>query len=298
MRNADTAMYRAKDEGRNAYKLYSPTMNAEITERLAVEADLWHALDTHEFVVYYQPQVAVDSGRVTGVEALVRWQHPKRGLILPGEFIPIAEEIGLIGQLDQWVLHTACMQLKAWQEAGGAPMSIGVNASARQLHQGGLVPYVAKVLQETGLDPQCLQLEVTEGGAMEDIERAIIVLNELKQMGVTIALDDFGTGHSSLSYLKRLPIDAVKIDQSFVRDLVNDEDDRVIASTIIAMAHAMGCKVIAEGVENEAQLAFLKEQGCDEYQGFLFSKAVPAQSLPALKAGDSSSAPTNRRPAH
>lgn len=177
-------------------------------------------------------------------------------------------------------------------------MSIGVNASARQLHQGGLVPYVAKVLQETGLDPQCLQLEVTEGGAMEDIERAIIVLNELKQMGVTIALDDFGTGHSSLSYLKRLPIDAVKIDQSFVRDLVNDEDDRVIASTIIAMAHAMGCKVIAEGVENEAQLAFLKEQGCDEYQGFLFSKAVPAQSLPALKAGDSSSAPTNRRPAH
>ncbi len=282
LRNADTAMYRAKDEGRDGYKLYSPAMNAEIAARLAIEADLRNALETNQFVVHYQPQVSVVSGRVNGVEALVRWQHPERGLVLPDEFIRVAEEIGLIGLLGQWVLRTACAQLKAWQGAGIAPKRVAVNVSPRQLQQGRLTEHVAMVLRETGLDAQCLELEVTEDGAMQDIDRVVSVLHELKRIGVQVALDDFGTGHSSLSHLKRLPIDTLKIDRSFVGGLVVEEEDRFIASSVIALAHAMGCKVVAEGVENAEQLAVLRGHGCDEYQGFLFSKALPAASVEEL----------------
>jgi diguanylate cyclase (GGDEF)-like protein len=279
LRNADTAMYRAKEQGRNNYQLYTPAMNARIAERLAVENSLRHGLVSGEFAVHYQPQVNIDTGQIVGAEALVRWQHPERGLVLPAEFIPVAEETGLIVPLGEWVLRTACAQNRAWQEAGLPPLRVAVNLSARQFQQRDLKSMVAQVLEETGLDPHCLQLEITEGVAMQDAEFTITMLRELRGMGIQIAIDDFGTGHSSLSYLRRLPIDVVKIDRSFVCDLTTDPNDAAIASTIVAMAHNLKLKVIAEGVETEEQLTFLKEQQCDEFQGYLFSKPVPAEKL-------------------
>ena len=280
--NADTAMYRAKDGGRDNYKLYTPTMNAAIAERLALENSLRHGLERGEFVVYYQPQVDISSGRIVGMEALVRWQHPERGLVSPAEFIPVAEETGLIVPLGAWVLRTACAQNKAWQAAGIPPMRMAVNISARQFQLRDLIDTVAHVLEETGLDPQFLQLEITEGVAMQDVEFTVTMLRELREMGVQIAVDDFGTGHSSLSYLKRFPINVLKIDQSFVRDLTVDPDDAAIASTVIVMAHNLKLKVIAEGVETEDQLAFLRERECDEMQGYLFSRPAPAEALEAM----------------
>ncbi len=282
LRNADTAMYRAKDGGRDNYKLYTPTMNARIAERLALENSLRHGLERGEFVVYYQPQVDISSGRIVGMEALVRWQHPERGLISPAEFIPVAEETGLIVPLGAWVLRTACAQNTAWQEAGVPPMRMAVNLSARQFQLRDLIDTVAQVLEETGLDPQFLQLEITEGVAMQDVEFTVMMLRELREMGVQIAMDDFGTGHSSLSYLKRFPINILRIDQSFVRDLTVDPDDASIASTVIMMAHNLKLKVIAEGVETEDQLAFLRERKCDEMQGYLFSKPAPAEAFEAM----------------
>jgi predicted signal transduction protein with EAL and GGDEF domain len=279
LRNADTAMYRAKEQGRNNYQLYTPAMNARIAERLAVENSLRHGLVSGEFAVHYQPQVNIDTGQIVGTEALVRWQHPERGLVLPAEFIPVAEETGLIVPLGEWVLRTACAQNRAWQEAGLPPLRVAVNLSARQFQQRDLKSMVAQVLGETGLDPHCLQLEITEGVAMQDAEFTITMLRELRGMGIQIAIDDFGTGHSSLSYLRRLPIDVVKIDRSFVCDLTTDPNDAAIASTIVAMAHNLKLRVIAEGVETEEQLTFLKEQQCDEFQGYLFSKPVPAEKL-------------------
>ncbi len=279
LRNADTAMYRAKEQGRNNYQLYTPAMNARIAERLAVENSLRHGLVSGEFAVHYQPQVNIDTGQIVGAEALVRWQHPERGLVLPAEFIPVAEETGLIVPLGEWVLRTACAQNRAWQEAGLPPLRVAVNLSARQFQQRDLKSMVAQVLGETGLDPHCLQLEITEGVAMQDAEFTITMLRELRGMGIQIAIDDFGTGHSSLSYLRRLPIDVVKIDRSFVCDLTTDPNDAAIASTIVAMAHNLKLRVIAEGVETEEQLTFLKEQQCDEFQGYLFSKPVPAEKL-------------------
>jgi len=279
LRNADTAMYRAKEQGRNNYQLYTPAMNARIAERLAVENSLRHGLVSGEFAVHYQPQVNIDTGQIVGAEALVRWQHPERGLVLPAEFIPVAEETGLIVPLGEWVLRTACAQNRAWQEAGLPPLRVAVNLSARQFQQRDLKSMVAQVLEETGLDPHCLQLEITEGVAMQDAEFTITMLRELRGMGIQIAIDDFGTGHSSLSYLRRLPIDVVKIDRSFVCDLTTDPNDAAIVSTIVAMAHNLKLKVIAESVETEEQLTFLKEQQCDEFQGYLFSKPVPAGKL-------------------
>ena len=295
LRNADTAMYRAKDGGRDNYKLYTPTMNARIAERLALENSLRHGLERGEFVVYYQPQVDIGSGRIVGMEALVRWQHPERGLISPAEFIPVAEETGLIVPLGAWVLRIACAQNKAWQEAGVPPMRMAVNLSARQFQLRDLIDTVAQVLEETRLDPQFLQLEITEGVAMQDVEFTVTMLRELREMGVQIAMDDFGTGHSSLSYLKRFPINILKIDQSFVRDLTVDPDDAAIASTIIMMAHNLKLRVIAEGVETEDQLAFLRERQCDEMQGYLFSKPAPAEAFEAMlrQGGDR---PRARRP--
>ncbi len=295
LRNADTAMYRAKDGGRDNYKLYTPTMNARIAERLALENSLRHGLERGEFVVYYQPQVDIGSGRIVGMEALVRWQHPEQGLISPAEFIPVAEETGLIVPLGAWVLRIACAQNKAWQEAGVPPMRMAVNLSARQFQLRDLIDTVAQVLEETRLDAQFLQLEITEGVAMQDVEFTVTMLRELREMGVQIAMDDFGTGHSSLSYLKRFPINILKIDQSFVRDLTVDPDDAAIASTIIMMAHNLKLKVIAEGVETEDQLAFLRERQCDEMQGYLFSKPAPAEAFEAMlrQGGDR---PRARRP--
>jgi diguanylate cyclase (GGDEF)-like protein/PAS domain S-box-containing protein len=279
LRNADTAMYRAKDQGRNNYQLYTPAMNARIVERLALENSLRHGLERGEFVVYYQPQVNIRTGQVVGVEALVRWQHPEQGLVLPAEFIPAAEETGLIVPLGEWVLRTACAQNKAWQEDGLPPMRVAVNLSARQFQQRNLIDVVAQAVRETGLSPHLLQLEITEGIAMQDVDFTVTMMRSLRDMGVQIAIDDFGTGYSSLAYLKRFPIDAVKIDRSFVCDLTVDPNDAAIATTVITMAHSLKLSVIAEGVETEEQLAFLKQRQCDEMQGFLFSKAVPAGVL-------------------
>jgi diguanylate cyclase (GGDEF)-like protein/PAS domain S-box-containing protein len=279
LRNADTAMYRAKEHGRDNYQLYTPAMNARIAERLALENSLRHGLERGEFVVYYQPQVNIGSGQVAGVEALVRWEHPERGLVLPAEFIPAAEETGLIVPLGEWVLRTACAQNKAWQEEGLPAMRVAVNLSARQFQQRNLMEVVARALQETGLAPHLLQFEITEGIAMHDVDFTVPMLRRLRAMGVQFAIDDFGTGYSSLAYLKRLPIDAVKIDRSFVSDLTVDADDAAIASTVITMAHSLKLSVIAEGVETEEQLAFLSRRRCDEMQGYLFSRAVPAEEI-------------------
>ncbi|TEU00418.1 MAG: EAL domain-containing protein, partial [Dehalococcoidia bacterium] len=286
LQNADTAMYRAKEQGRNNYQLYTPAMNARIVERLALENSLRSGLERGEFVVYYQPQVNIRTGQVVGLEALLRWQHPERGLVLPAEFIPVAEETGLILPLGEWVLRTACAQNKAWQEAGLPPLRVAVNLSARQFQQRSLIDMVAQVLQETGMDPHWLALEITEGVAMQDVDFTIAMLRGLREMGIQIAIDDFGTGYSSLSYLKRFPIDAVKIDRSFVRDLTVDPNDAAIATTVITMAHNLKLSVIAEGVETEEQLAFLRRHRCDEMQGFLFSKAVPAKAIEKIARTD------------
>lgn len=282
--NADIAMYRAKEMGRNRYELYTPAMNARMTERLALETSLRYGLQRGEFVVYYQPQVDVSTLQVTGVEALVRWQHSERGLVPPQDFISVAEETGLIMALGEWVLRSACAQGKAWQDAG-MPLRVAVNLSMRQFQQRDLPEVVARVVEETGIDPHRLQLEITEGIAMKDVEFAAQTLRELRAMGVQIAIDDFGTGYSSLSYLKGLPVDVIKIDRCFIRDMTDDANDAAIASSIVAMAHSLGLKVIAEGVETPEQLALLREQGCDEFQGFLFSRAVPNSDFEELMAG-------------
>ena len=282
--NADIAMYHAKEQGRDNYQFYTADLNARILERVALENDLRHGLEREEFVVYYQPQVNIKSGQIVGMEALLRWQHPDRGLVMPMEFIPAADETGLIVPLGEWVLRTACAQTKAWQDAGLSSLRIAVNLSTRQFQERDLAERVAQVLEETGLDPHRLQLEITESAAIQDVDYTAKTLQHLKEMGVQIAIDDFGTGHSALSYLRRFPIDVVKIDRSFIRDLTTNPGDAELANTVIVMAHNLQLQVIAEGVETEEQLAFLKERSCDEMQGYLFSRPVPATELEALLA--------------
>ena len=276
LKNADAAMYRVKEQGRDDFQLYTLAMNVAILERIALEDDLRRALEREEFVLHYQPQVNISSGRIVGMEALVRWQHPDRGLISPMEFIPVAEEGGLILPLGEWVLRTACVQNKAWQEAGLPSMRVAVNLSARQFQSRELVNTVTRILEDTGLDPNCLQLEITEGVAMQDTEFTTTVLDDLKVVGVQIVIDDFGTDHSSLSYLACFPVDALKIDQSFVSGLPMDQSAAAITAAIITLAHSLNFCVIAEGVETEDQLAFLKERDCDEFQGYLFSEPKEA----------------------
>lgn len=282
MKHADIAMYRAKEQGRNNYQLYTPAMNARIMERQAMENSLRHALEREEFTVYYQPQVHTGTGRITGAEALVRWQHPEQGLVYPADFIPLAEETGLIVPIGEWVLRSACAQNKAWQDAGLPPVRVTVNISAYQFRQQNLVETVARALGETGMDPQWLELEITESAAMEDVDFTITVLRELSAMGIQLAIDDFGTGYSSLYYLKRFPIHTLKIDRYFVRDVLNDPEDAALVSTIIVLAQNLRLKVIAEGVETKEQLHFLKEHRCAEMQGYLFSKPVPAGEFETL----------------
>jgi diguanylate cyclase (GGDEF)-like protein len=284
LRNADIAMYRAKEKGRDNHQLYTAAMNARIAERFAVENDLRRALERQEFVVYYQPQVDISSQQIVGVEALVRWQHPSRGLMLPADFIPVAEESGLIVPLGEWVLRTACAQVKAWQEAGLPAIRLAVNLSGRQFQQRDLAEMVDRALKETSLEPRYLQLEITETVVMHDMDFTIATLGNLKAMGVQIAIDDFGCGHSSLNYLKRLPIDHVKIDRSFVRDLATDPSDAAIVGSVVAMTHELNLKVVAEGVETEEQLAFLKDRRCDVVQGFLFSKPMPTDVVETMIA--------------
>jgi diguanylate cyclase (GGDEF)-like protein/PAS domain S-box-containing protein len=282
MKHADIAMYRAKETGRNNYQFYTPAMNERALERLRLEGDLRLALEHNQFELHYQPQVDLHTGRIHGMEALVRWQHPTFGMVAPGRFIGLAEETGLIVPLGAWVMRTACMQTKAWQDAGLGELRVAVNLSARQFGQKDLVKSIANILQECALAPHCLEVELTESMIMTDVEHAISVLRDLAGLGVQISVDDFGTGYSSLSYLKRLPIDVLKIDQSFVRDISIDPDDAAIVATIISLAHSLRLQVIAEGVETAEQLEFLRSHDCDAMQGYYFSKPVPAEAFGEL----------------
>jgi len=282
IRNADTAMYRAKEQGRDNYQLYTPTMNARAAERLALENRLRQALHNEELVVHYQPLVDLRTGRIRGAEALLRWQHPELGLLPPAEFIPLAEISGLIVPIGAWVLKTACAQARAWQQMGYRGLAVAVNLSSRQFQQPDLVRQVTEALQSSALEASCLDLEITESNAMHNAELSIDALKDLKGIGVRISMDDFGTGYSSLNYLKRFPIDRIKIDQSFVRDVTHNPDDAAIASAVIAMAHSLKMGVVAEGVETKEQLAFLRQNRCDEMQGYLFSPPVPALDFERL----------------
>jgi diguanylate cyclase (GGDEF)-like protein/PAS domain S-box-containing protein len=282
LRNADTAMYRAKERGRDNYQVFTPAMKASLLEMLALENDLGHALERDELIVHYQPVMDIESGRIVGAEALLRWQHPERGLVGPDEFIPLAEETGLIVPIGEWVLRKACEQATVWNTSGLGPLRIMVNVSARQVDQPGFVQVVARVLEETGVQPELLHLELTEGAVMRHVEAVVSTLSELRAIGVGIAVDDFGTGYSSLGYLKRFPIDSIKIDRSFVGDVTTNQNDAAIVTTVIAMARSLKLRVIAEGVETEPQLAFLREAECDEFQGFLVSRAVPAYAFESL----------------
>jgi len=280
--NAETAMYRAKDLGRNTFQFYTAEMNALVNERLTMESWLRRARERGELLLHYQPKVDLRSNRVTGAEALIRWRHPKLGMVSPAKFIPLAEQTGLIVPIGEWVLRTACAQNRAWQEAGLAPITIAVNISARQFREKGLVNSVAEVLKETGLEPQFLELEVTEGVIMHDPQEVVAVLQKLKSMGVMLSIDDFGTGYSSLSYLKRFPVDRLKIDQSFIKDVTTDPENAAIAQAVITLGHSLNLKVTAEGVETREQLQFLRDHQCDEKQGYLFSKPLPAEEFGRL----------------
>ncbi len=281
IQHADMAMYLAKQEGRNTYRYHTEALSIAANERLMLETRLRQALMADEFVLHYQPLIHARSGRVFGVEALVRWQPPGKPMVPPGKFIPIAEETGLIVPLGEWVLRTACAQGRAWMDAGLPPLVIAVNLSVRQFRSENVVELTRRVLAETRLPADCLELELTESMFMEHAEQSIETLKTLKSLGVQLAIDDFGTGYSSLTYLKRFPIDKLKIDQSFVHGLANDPNDREIAATIIAMARSLKLNVLAEGVESEQQLDFLNRHGCDYYQGYLFHRPAPAQQLEA-----------------
>ena len=279
IKHAGIAMYRAKETGRNNFQFYTPCMNERALERLRIEGDLRNALERNEFVVHYQPQVNLESGRVIGVEALIRWNHPALGMVPPVRFIEIAEEMGLIVPIGTWVVRTACRQSMEWQRAGLRPVRVAVNLSARQFYQQDLVASIREILLETGLPPNLLELELTESMMMTDAAQSAEILARLKALGVHLSIDDFGTGYSSLSYLKRFPIDLLKIDQSFVRDITVDPDDAAIVTSIISLAHSLRLEVIAEGVETEAQLNYLRNHGCDCMQGYYFSRPVAAAEL-------------------
>ncbi|HAN47569.1 MAG TPA: GGDEF domain-containing protein, partial [Nitrospira sp.] len=282
LRLADVAMYEVKESGRNAFRCFTPEMSRRSQIQIAQERDLRHALERGELLLHYQPKADLYSGQVTGVEALIRWQHPVRGLVPPAQFIPLAEETGQIVAIGAWVLREACRQTRQWQLDGLPPLRVAVNLSPLQFRQPNLVEQIGDTLVETGLDPCWLELEVTESLVMDNPEVATDFLNRLKQMGIRLAMDDFGTGYSSLSYLKRFPFDILKIDRSFVQNIVTDPDDAVIAVAVIGMAHSLGLQVIAEGVEDESQMRYLRSHLCDEIQGYQFCRPLPAAELAAF----------------
>ena len=286
LRNADAAMYHAKELGRNTFQFYTAELNRRTAKRLALETALRHAIERDELLLHYQPQLDLKTGRITGAEALLRWQHAETGLISPLEFIPLAEETGLIIPIGEWVLRTACAQARTWHENGFNDLQISVNLSGRQFQHRHLARVVKKVLRDTRLDPNLLDLELTESLLMHNTDAILGAMDELHAHGVAFSMDDFGIGYSSLSYLKRFPIDRLKIDQSFVRDIPHDPDDAAIARAIISMAHSLGIKVIAEGVETTRQLAFLKANRCDIMQGYYFSKPVTAEAMTDLLQND------------
>lgn len=282
LKQADIAMYQSKKAGRNTLHFFDPSMQANINFHALLEANLRYALDKNQFQLYYQPQVGEDS-QIFGAEALIRWIHPELGLVLPGSFISLAEEIGMIVPIGQWVLETACAQLKAWQQqADSQHLFLAVNVSAIQFHRLDFVDQVKKIIQQYAIDPRHLKLELTESVLLNDIDRIVVTMNALNEIGIQFSLDDFGTGYSSLQYLKRLPLAQLKIERSFTRDISTDSDDEAIINAIIAVAHSLGLNVIAEGVETEQQRQLLLKKGCKSYQGYLFGKPVPIEQFEAL----------------
>jgi diguanylate cyclase (GGDEF)-like protein/PAS domain S-box-containing protein len=280
--NADAAMYRAKEMGRDNFQFYTPELNAKMREKFLLQEELRKAVARHEFVLLYQPQVDLRTGRVFAVEALIRWNRPNAGVVSPIDFIPLAEETGLIVPIGDWVLHEACRQNKAWRDAGLPPMNVCVNVSPRQFWEKDLISRVVGSLKESGLDAKYLELEVTESLVMQDVERAVATMKTLQGLGVQLAIDDFGTGYSSLSALKNFPVARLKIDKSFIDGLPADENDKAVASAVIALGQKLNLRVIAEGVETDDQLAFLRANNCDEMQGYLFSRPIPAQEIEEL----------------
>ena len=279
LKNGDTAMYRAKECGRNLFRFFSRTMNDRIHERLNIEQRLREALTAGELEIYYQPQVRAADGRLVGAESLLRWNNSEYGLISPAKFIPVAEDCGLILPIGEWALQTVCRQIRSWQDVGLDPIRVAVNLSSKQFLYGNIYDIVRKALLETGLAPSCLELEITESLIMDDLDQSTQLLNELKELGIRVSIDDFGTGYSSLSYLKHFPVDQLKIDQSFVRDITDNPSDEAITLAIITMAHGLGLGVIAEGVEHQDQLAILQQQNCDEIQGYFFSRPLSVEQM-------------------
>jgi diguanylate cyclase (GGDEF)-like protein len=282
LRNADIAMSHAKKQGRNNFQFYSESMNTNALKRLTLENNLRKALERKEVFLHYQPKMDAKDKKIVGVEALIRWKHPELGLVSPAEFIPLAEETGLIIPIGEWVLRTACSQNKAWQKAGLEPIRISVNLSSRQFEQKNLLETISLVLFEADLDPEYLELEITESTVMKNPKYAIATLQELKATGINISIDDFGTGYSSLNYLRQLPLDSLKVDRSFVNKALTSTSDASIISAIIALAHNLNLKVVAEGVETEEQLKFLRKLQCNEVQGYLFSKPLHADEFVQL----------------
>ncbi|WP_255352321.1 MULTISPECIES: bifunctional diguanylate cyclase/phosphodiesterase [unclassified Methylophilus] len=283
-RHADAAMYHAKNSGRNNYQFFTKEMSARVAAQLTMENSLQKAISNNELLLFYQPKVSIKTGKIIGAEALIRWSHPEWGLMMPDRFIKIAEESGLIKGIGHWVLREACTQNKKWQDAGLPEIPIAINVSVVELHHAHFTQEVMKVLLQTGLQPYNLELEVTESVAFQSEATVIHDLNKLKEMGVRLSVDDFGTGYSSLSYLKLLPVNTIKIDKSFIRDIQIDINDAAIVTAIIKMSQSLGLTVIAEGVETQAQLEFLKSHDCDEMQGYLFSRPLPADEFEALLA--------------
>jgi len=279
---ADVAMYYAKGKGKNNYHLFSPSMDIPGHKRLLMAEAMRHAVESDEFVIHYQPQVSLITGTMTGAEALLRWNYPSVGVIPPAEFIPLAEETGIIVRIGKWLLRTVCEQNKAWQKAGLKPIKVAVNLSARQFSSKGLIQNISQTLAATGLEPKFLELEITESCAMQDLEYTVATLQILKEKGVQLAVDDFGTGYSSMGNLKYYPVDVLKIDRAFIKNLPTDRDNAAITTAIIAMAHSLGKRTIAEGVETEAQATFLRSISCDEMQGYHFSRPVSSEAIEKL----------------
>jgi len=275
-------MYQAKQDGKNTLAFYADDLNHHSVEHLAFESNLRHALEDKQFELHYQPKVDCRTGRMTGVEALLRWRHPDLGLVPPSKFIPVAEETGLIVPIGRWVLRTACRQQSAWRSAGMPPMRMAINLSGRQFADDRLLDDVRAILAETRVPPDSLEVEITESVLMADVRKTRTVLKAFRAMQIHVSVDDFGTGYSSLSNLKRFPVDTIKVDRSFVRDLATNDEDKAIANAIIAMGRTLGMSIVAEGVETDAQATFLKAQGCDEIQGFFYSRALPPAEIEQL----------------
>lgn len=282
MAHADAAMYYVKQQGRNDVQFFTPGMDAATLDRGKLESDLQHALARNQFVLHYQPKAEAQDGQLSGAEALIRWQHPERGLVMPATFIPVAEECGLIEAIGNWVIREACRQARAWQDQGLTPTRVAVNLSAFQFRNGTLLATIREALAEHRLDPGYLEVEITESALMSDPEESVSILRKLSDMGVQVSVDDFGTGYSSMSYLQRFPIDKLKIDRTFISDVTSSNDDASIVSAIVSLGHTLKLKVIAEGVETPEQLEFLQMLGCDQYQGFHYSKPMPAEEFADL----------------